>query len=90
MHEVIFWLIVGLLAGALAKAVVRGEGPGGWIGDIVIGLAGALIGGFLFQTFLHHSYGGWIGSTIVAFMGAVALLLIMRAIHGRQPMLGRR
>jgi uncharacterized membrane protein YeaQ/YmgE (transglycosylase-associated protein family) len=83
MH-IIFWIIVGIVAGALAKMVVPGEGPAGTFGDLIIGLAGALIGGFLFQTFAGHSFGGWIGSTIVAFIGAVVLLFILRALTGRR------
>lgn len=90
LTNIVFWLIVGLFAGVLAKAVVRGQGPGGLFGDIVVGLLGALIGGFLFQSFAHGSYGGWIGSTVVAFVGAVVLLVVTRAIHGTQPMFGRR
>jgi uncharacterized membrane protein YeaQ/YmgE (transglycosylase-associated protein family) len=82
MH-IVFWLIVGVIAGMLAKAAVPGEGPGGWIGDLVLGLIGSLIGGFLFTAVLGHSMGGWIGSTIVAFIGAAILLLIGRAFSRR-------
>lgn len=83
MH-ILFWIVVGIIAGALAKMVVPGEGPGGVIGDLVIGLIGALLGGFLFQLVVGHSYGGWIGSTLVAFIGAVVLLAIGRALTGRR------
>jgi uncharacterized membrane protein YeaQ/YmgE (transglycosylase-associated protein family) len=83
MH-ILFWIIVGIVAGALAKAVVPGKGLGGWIGDLVIGLLGALAGGFLFSLVLGHSYSGWIGSTVVAFVGAAVLLLIGRAVSGRR------
>jgi uncharacterized membrane protein YeaQ/YmgE (transglycosylase-associated protein family) len=82
MH-LIFWIIVGIIAGALAKSVVRGEGPGGTIGDLIIGLVGAVLGGWLFDEVLGHSYSGWVGSTVVAFVGAVVLLLIMRAFNRR-------
>jgi uncharacterized membrane protein YeaQ/YmgE (transglycosylase-associated protein family) len=81
MH-LIFWIIVGIVAGALAKMVVPGEGPGGMIGDLIIGILGALAGGWLFSVFLGHSYSGWIGSTLVAFVGAVVLLFILRAVTG--------
>lgn len=84
MHPIFFWIIVGIIAGALAKAVVPGEGPGGILGDLIIGIVGALIGGFLIHDVLHLFLGtGWIGSTIVAFIGAVALLLIVRALSKR-------
>jgi uncharacterized membrane protein YeaQ/YmgE (transglycosylase-associated protein family) len=83
MH-IIFWIIVGIIAGALARAVVpSAEGRGGWGMDLIVGLIGALIGGFVFNAIVGHSMGGWIGSTIVAFVGAVILLLIVRAFTGR-------
>jgi len=83
MH-VIFWLVVGIIAGALAKSVVPGAGPSGWFGDLIVGLVGAVFGGWLFDLFLGHSYPGWIGTTVVAFVGAVVLLLIVRAFTGRR------
>ena len=52
MEHIVFWIIVGLIAGALAKMVVPGEGPSGVIGDIVMGLIGAVIGGWLFSVLL--------------------------------------
>jgi uncharacterized membrane protein YeaQ/YmgE (transglycosylase-associated protein family) len=83
MH-IIFWIIVGIIAGALARAVVPNPERGGWGTDLVIGLIGALIGGWVFTAFLGHSYTGWIGSTVVAFVGAVILLFIVRAFSGRR------
>lgn len=83
MH-ILFWIVVGIIAGALAKAVVPGAGPAGVLGDLIIGIVGALVGGWLFLTFAGHSYGGWIGSTLVAFIGAVVLLVVLRALSGRR------
>lgn len=85
MH-IIFWIIVGIIAGALARAVVPNPERGGWGTDLIIGLVGALLGGWIFQTVLGHSYGGWIGSTGVAFVGAIILLFIVRAFTGRRAM----
>ncbi len=82
--DIIFWIVVGIIAGALAKMAVPGEAPGGWLGDLIVGLVGALIGGAVFQFLLGHSYGGWIGSTIVAFVGAVILLFVFRAVSNRR------
>lgn len=82
MDNLVFWIIVGIVAGILAKAVVRGEGPGGILGDLVVGIAGAFIGGWLFTRFLGHSYKGWIGSTVVAFVGAIVLLIAIRLVSG--------
>ena len=84
MEHLIFWIIVGIVAGLLAKSVVPGEGPSGLIGDLLIGVVGAFLGGWLFATFLGHSYSGWIGSTLVAFVGAVVFLMLLRALTGRR------
>ena len=83
-QHLVFWIIVGIVAGLLAKMVVPGEGPGGILGDLIIGVVGAFAGGWLFKTFLGHSYSGWIGSTLVAFVGAVVLLFILRTVTGRR------
>lgn len=83
MEHFIFWIIVGIVAGFLAKRIIPGEGPGGMIGDLIIGIVGAFVGGWLFTTFLGHSFGGWIGSTCVALVGAIALLFVVRAVSGR-------
>jgi len=76
MHGPIFWIVVGLIAGALAKAVVPGREGGGCLGSIVVGLVGSVVGGFLFQVTLGHSYTGFMGSTLVAFAGAVVFLIV--------------
>ena len=88
MEHLVFWIVVGIVAGLFAKMVVPGEGPGGILGDLVIGVVGAFLGGWLFTTFLGHSYSGWMGSTLVAFVGAVVLLFIMRAFGGRRSSIG--
>ena len=73
---IIAWIIVGLIAGWAASSVSRGHGYG-LIGDIVVGLIGALIGGFLAGFFIHGSV-GLIGSIIIAFIGALILLAVLR------------
>jgi len=80
MEHLVFWIIVGIVAGLLAKMVVPGEGPGGILGDLIVGVIGAFAGGWLFTTFLGHSYGGWVGSTFVAFVGAVLLLFVLGSV----------
>ncbi len=76
----LFWIVVGVVAGWLAKLAVPGEAPGGIIGDFVVGIVGAVAGGYLFNTFIGHSYGGLAGSIGVAFVGACVLLLILRSL----------
>jgi uncharacterized membrane protein YeaQ/YmgE (transglycosylase-associated protein family) len=76
MMEILNFIIVGAVAGWLAGLVVRGRGFG-LIGDIVIGIIGALIAGWLLP-YLHVSFGaGIIGQIIEAFIGAVILLIIL-------------
>ena len=84
MHGLIFWIIVGIVAGFLARAAVpSAEGRGGLVLDLIVGLVGALLGGWVFSLLGLATGGGIIWSTVVAFVGAVVLLLIVRAVTGR-------
>jgi uncharacterized membrane protein YeaQ/YmgE (transglycosylase-associated protein family) len=74
----LWWAIVGLIAGFLAGKVMKGGGFGVLM-DIVIGIVGALIGGWVFGL-LGIFAGGLIGSIIVAFVGACILLWLVRLI----------
>ena len=76
------WIVVGLIAGAIAARVVAGRGFG-CIADIVVGVAGALIGGFLLSALFGASgnVGFW-GSIVVAFVGAVVLLAALKLVSG--------
>lgn len=78
---VIWWLVVGLIAGFLASVVMRGGGYG-IIGDIIVGIIGAFLGGWLFSLLGIGAGGGLIGSIIVAFIGACILIAILRAVSG--------
>jgi uncharacterized membrane protein YeaQ/YmgE (transglycosylase-associated protein family) len=83
---ILAWLVVGLIAGWLASQVMRGGGYG-LIGDIIVGIVGALIGGFLAATLLkmpNAVNGINITSILVAFIGAVILLAILRMVSGRR------
>jgi len=83
--SILAWLVVGLIAGFLAKYVVPGEGPGGILGDLIVGVAGAIAGGWLFQFFGHAGASGMnLYSIGVAFVGAVILLFVVRTMTGRQ------
>jgi uncharacterized membrane protein YeaQ/YmgE (transglycosylase-associated protein family) len=80
--NILVWIIVGGVAGWLAGLVVQGTGLG-IIGDIIVGVVGALIGGFVVSLLLPGTFGfsGFnFGSLIIAFIGAVILLLILKAI----------
>ena len=81
----IAWLLVGAIAGWVAGLVMSGRGFG-ILGNILVGIVGSFIGGFLASTFLGRDPSGFnVESILVAFVGAVVLLLILRAIPGRQP-----
>jgi uncharacterized membrane protein YeaQ/YmgE (transglycosylase-associated protein family) len=76
------WIVVGLIAGAIAARVVAGRGFG-CIADIVVGVAGAIIGGFLLSSLFGFSGNvGFFGSIVVAFIGAAALLAVLKLVSG--------
>jgi uncharacterized membrane protein YeaQ/YmgE (transglycosylase-associated protein family) len=76
------WVIVGLVAGLLASLVMGGTGLG-IIGDIIIGIIGAFVGGWLFQKLgVSSPFDGLGGVIFTAFIGAVVLLFVLRLIRG--------
>ena len=84
---IIAFIILGLLAGIIAKALLPGDDPGGFIITTIIGVAGALLGGFLAAAI----FGGDpldeffdISTWITAIIGAIILLLIYRVVVGRR------
>ena len=78
---IITWIIVGGIAGALAKLIMPGDDPGGIIVTILIGIVGAFVGGFL-TSLVGIGSGGFIWTIIVATVGAIILLAIYRAVIG--------
>jgi uncharacterized membrane protein YeaQ/YmgE (transglycosylase-associated protein family) len=83
LETILIWAVIGLIAGWLASAVVGGGY--GILGDIVIGIVGAFIGGFLFRELgVGTPFGGLAGTIFVAFIGAIVLLLLLRLIHRAQ------
>ena len=80
LTSLIWFLLIGLIAGWLAGQVMRGGGYG-VVGDMIVGVIGALLGGWLFGV-LGISAGGLIGSLIVAFVGAVLLIFLLRLLRG--------
>lgn len=77
--EFIWFILIGLAAGWLAGQFMKGGGFG-VIGDIVVGVIGALLGGFIFSSLGVSMGGGLIGALIVATIGAVLLIFILRLI----------
>ncbi len=85
---ILSWIIVGLIAGWLAGLVMKGGGYG-IVGDLVLGVIGALVGGFLAANLLGMGdavNGINITSILVAFVGAVVVVLIARLLTGRRAM----
>jgi uncharacterized membrane protein YeaQ/YmgE (transglycosylase-associated protein family) len=80
LQTLLIWLVIGLIAGWLASAIVGGGF--GLIGDIVIGVVGSFLGGLIFRGLhVHAPFGGIPGTIFVAFIGAVVLLVILRLIR---------
>jgi uncharacterized membrane protein YeaQ/YmgE (transglycosylase-associated protein family) len=80
---IISWIIVGLIAGILGKPIMPGRDPGGFLLTIVIGMVGALVGGFVVRLLGGTGVTGFnIWSIIVATLGAVILLALYRLIAG--------
>jgi len=79
LGNLLWWCIVGLIAGFLAGKVMKGGGFGVLM-DIVIGIVGAMIGGWVFGLLGIFTGGGLIASVVVAFVGACILLWLVRLI----------
>jgi uncharacterized membrane protein YeaQ/YmgE (transglycosylase-associated protein family) len=82
--NILAWLVVGLIAGWLAGQVMKGGGYG-LVGDIVVGVVGALLGGFLAGVVFGGDYisGINIPTIVVAFLGAIVLIAVLRMLPGR-------
>jgi len=76
--SIIAWIVLGLIAGAIAKAIVPGRGAGGWILTLVLGVVGALVGGFLGSQLFGIGLQGFFDITtwLLAIGGAVLVLAI--------------
>jgi uncharacterized membrane protein YeaQ/YmgE (transglycosylase-associated protein family) len=84
--SILAWLVVGLIAGFLASKVINKTGSG-LVMDIVLGVVGALVGGFLFNALGHAAPDGInIYSIFVAFIGAVIVLAIYHAVFRRRAL----
>lgn len=80
--DLVTWLVVGLVAGVLASLVVGGVGL---IGDIVVGIVGAFVGGWIFkQLGVQTPFSGLAGVIFTAFIGALVLLFLLHLIAGRR------
>jgi uncharacterized membrane protein YeaQ/YmgE (transglycosylase-associated protein family) len=78
--EIIGAIIVGAIVGAIASLIVPGRTPLGCIGVVLVGIAGGLLGGFLFDVIIGPDDDelNWIGSFLVALLGAILILFVIR------------
>jgi uncharacterized membrane protein YeaQ/YmgE (transglycosylase-associated protein family) len=88
-HHLITWIIIGLVAGALAGRVVEGGGFG-CLGNLVVGIAGAVVGGLIVRQLQPNAQYEFVGSIVVAFIGAVLLLSLARLLSGGRHLGGSR
>lgn len=79
MNNLVWFVLIGLIAGWLAGQLMKGGGFG-VVGDIVVGIVGALLGGFLFSSLGVSAGGGMLGAIIVATIGAIVLIFLLRLI----------
>lgn len=77
------WIVIGLLAGAIAKLLIPGKDPGGCFVTILLGVAGALLAGFIGQAVGWYGPGEGAGF-VAAIVGALLLLLVYRVLVGRR------
>jgi len=92
MLAILGWIIFGLIAGVIAKAIMPGKDPGGAIVTILLGIVGAVIGGFIGRNLFGYggagdgadvSQPGFLMSLVLAVVGAIIVLAVYRLIRGR-------
>ena len=93
MIAIIGWIVFGLIAGLIAKALMPGKDPGGAIITILLGIAGSLIGGFIGRALFGYgrpvndssdlSQPGFLMSLVLSVVGAIVLLALYRLVKGR-------
>lgn len=82
---ILAWIVFGLIAGVIAKLIMPGKDPGGFIVTILLGVAGALVGGFIGSALGFGGVEGFdFGSFLIAVLGAILLLVIYRMMTGRK------
>ena len=80
--SILGWIVIGLIAGALAGFFVPGRERFGCLGTMLVGIAGGLLGGFLWTNVLDQSQAsGWLGALVIATLGSIIVLLVLRAVR---------
>jgi uncharacterized membrane protein YeaQ/YmgE (transglycosylase-associated protein family) len=79
-ETLLIWLFIGAVAGWLAGVIVKGGGFG-LVGNIIVGIIGSVVGGWLFANFNIYTGGGILGAIVGATVGAVVLLFLIRLVR---------
>jgi len=80
LTDLLYLIVIGFLAGALSGAVVSGRTARGWIPNIVVGVLGAIVGGWLARQLGFNQGAGFIAAVIVALLGAIVVRVILEAV----------
>lgn len=80
------YIVVGLICGAIAKALLKDRAVGGWLATLILGIVGAIVGGWLGSMFLNVELGGFfeIRTWLLAILGSVVVLFIYTSITGKR------
>ena len=84
--SIIAWILIGLIMGAIARAVLPGRTEGGWVTSLIVGVVGALVGGWIADLVGSESNTGFFSlrTWFFAFLGSLVVLLVWGAITGRK------
>ena len=82
-YGIVGWIVVGFLAGAISGALIGGRTARGCLPNIVVGILGAIVGGWLAQQMGFTSVNGLIASIVVAVLGSLVVRLVLKAINER-------
>jgi uncharacterized membrane protein YeaQ/YmgE (transglycosylase-associated protein family) len=82
---ILSWILLGLIAGGIAKALMPGRDPGGCIITMLLGIAGAFVGGWIGKTLFHVRLGKFfdLRTWILAIVGSLVILIVYRLVVGR-------
>jgi len=83
MGDLLYWIILGFIAGALSGAVVGGRTARGCLPNVVVGVLGAIVGGWIAQQLGFERGRGFIAAVIVAIVGAIVVRVILEALSPR-------
>ena len=82
--DIIFWIIVGFLAGAISSALVSGRSARGCLPNIIVGVLGGLLGRWLADQMGFGPVTGFVATLVVAIIGAIIIRFVLEALSGRQ------